>query len=252
MTFSLIGRCTKTGAFGAAITTSDLAVGSRCVRLAHGVGAVLSQHRTDSRLGDIGITALRDGASAQAAVDRVVASTKDIGWRQIGALDSSGFAVYHGQKMYSIYAHAASADCLALGNIIANDQVPAAMAAAFEAAADEPLAERLMRALEAGREAGGEILGPLRSAALRVSGEHGMDSYDLRVDMASSDCAVADLRALFEAYRSREGNLRQVVFDPDNLPVNRQLFEASIARIAELGLEARFPTARNRDDWQVK
>ncbi|PVA10534.1 DUF1028 domain-containing protein [Pelagivirga sediminicola] len=252
MTFSIIGRCAQTGAFGAAITTSDLAVGSRCVRLAHGKGAVLSQHRTDSRLGDLGIALLKDGKDANDVVAKVCASTEHIDWRQVGVLDATGrAAVYHGRRMYSIYSHTAGQDCLALGNILDNDNVTAAMAAAFEQAAGSPLAARLMAALEAGRDAGGEVAGRLQSAALRVSGEHGIDAYDLRVDISDGD-AVADLRRLYAAYQEREARLRTVALTPDQVPVSRALFTASVQRIADLGLEARFPVARNADNWTMQ
>lgn len=252
MTFSIIGRCARTGAYGAAITTSDLAVGGRCVRLSHGRGAMLSQHRTDSRLGDLGISLLADGATAQDTVSRVSASSDDIEWRQLGALDSKGnAAVYHGRRMYSIYTHTIKKDCLALGNILANDHVTRDMAAAFIANPELPLGERLMQALEAGRDAGGEIVGPLRSSALRVTGEHGLDALDLRIDM-SEKSAVEDLRTLFQAYSDRDETLRQVALAPDTLPVMRSLFDASVARIAELGLEARFPTERRRESWTMR
>ncbi|MDK3018873.1 DUF1028 domain-containing protein [Pseudodonghicola flavimaris] len=252
MTFSIIGHCDRTGAFGAAITTSDLAVGSRCVRLAHGKGAMLSQHRTDSRLGDLGIALLREGQSADDTVTQVCASTPDIEWRQIGALDARGqSAVYHGRRMYSIYTHTAGRNCLALGNILDCDQVTGAMAAAFLADPDLPLAERLMRALEAGEAAGGEVAGALSSAALQVTGDHGIPAYDLRIDI-SDGRAVADLRALYEAYRGREEGLRAVALAPDSVPVQAALFEASIRRIAELGLDARFPTALHRDRWTLR
>lgn len=251
MTFSIIGHCPATGAFGAAITTSDLAVGGRCLRLAHGRGAFLSQHRTDSRLGNLGVSLLRAGAGAAVAVARVAESSPLIGWRQLGALDARGrSAAYHGGRIYSIHTHTAGRDCLALGNILDSDRVTPAMAAAFGADPGLALAERLMRALEAGRDAGGEILGPLRSAALQVTGAEDIPDCDLRIDI-SEGCAVADLRRLHEAYRGRADALRAVALAPDSVPVQRALFEASIRRIGELGLQDRFPTARHRDDWTV-
>lgn len=251
MTFSLIGRCARTGAFGAAITTSDLAVGARCVRLAHGKGAVLSQHRTDSRLGDIGLARLVAGEDADTAVTAICSATPDIEWRQIGALDAAGRAAfYHGRRMYSIYAHALAPDVLALGNILGNDRVPQAMADAFTAMPEAPLAERLMTALEAGRDAGGEILGPLRSAALRVTGPHDIDEADLRVDISAA-CPVADLRGLLTAWGERGEILRRVALAPDGVPVQPALFDASIARIEALGLQDRFPTARRRAAWTL-
>lgn len=251
MTFSIIARCRTTGAFGAAITTSDLAVGSRCIRLGHKRGAFLSQHRTDSRLGDLGMSLLDGGTDAASTVQAVVASSRDIGWRQLGAMDAEGrTAVHHGQRMYSIYTHSAEPDCLALGNILANENVTDAMAAAFTRAEGQPLAEKLMLALEAGENAGGEILGPLRSSALRVTGDQGIDAYDLRVDI-SAGSAVADLRALFTAYGDRQAALRRVALAPEEVPVQRALFDASLERIRERGLSARFPSADRPGDWTV-
>lgn len=251
MTFSLIARCRETGAFGAAITTSDLAVGSRCIRLSHGRGAILSQHRTDSRLGDLGIGLLAAGQNAESTVAKVVASTPDIGWRQIGAMDATGaVAVHHGRRMYSIFSHAERPDCLALGNILANEHVTDAMADAFTAAEGQPLAERLMTALEAGEAAGGEILGPLRSSALRVTGDDGIDAYDLRVDLSATS-AVADLRALFTAYGDRQAALRRVALSPEEVPVQRALFDASLQRIRDRGLTDRFPAADHPGEWTV-
>lgn len=251
MTFSIIARCPETGAFGGAIGTSSLAVGNRCLRVAHGRGAFLSQHRTDARLGDRGIALLAEGASAADAIARVTAGEPGIEWRQLAALDAGGgAAVHHGSRMYSIYTDTVGDGCVAIGNILASDRVTAAMVAAFEAARGERLEERLLRALEAGRDAGGEVLEPLRSAALRVSSPHGIDRCDLRVDMAEE--AAGALRALLTAYGDQEEILRRVALEPDAVPVSRALFEASIARIAELGLEDRFPTARRREEWTLR
>jgi len=251
MTYSIIARCPDTGAFGGAIGTSALAVGNRCLRVLHGKGAFLSQHRTDARLGDRGIAALAEGASAEQAMAGVVADEPGIEWRQLAALDAAGrAAVHHGNRMYSIYTHSIGTGCVAIGNILANDRITDAMVATFEAAPGEPLEERLLRALEAGRDAGGEILEPLHSTALRVTSPHGIDRCDLRVD--SADEAVVALRELLAAYGDQEEILRRVALEPDGVPVARSLFEASIARIAELGLDDRFPTARNRADWALR
>lgn len=244
MTFSIMARCAGTGAFGAAITTSNLAVGSRCVRLTHGVGAFLSQHRTDPRLGDQGIALLTAGDDAKTALDKVCASTPHIEWRQLAAMDRFGrTAVYHGRHIYSIHTHTARENCLALGNILANDQVTDKMADAFTLGEERSLAEKLLHALEAGRDAGGEILGPLRSAALWVTGSDGIDACDLRIDLSTDD-AVADLRALFEAYQPVGPMLQQLATEPSEVPLSRHTVDASLKRISELGLQDRFSTGR--------
>ena len=87
MTFSLIGRCPRSGQFGAVAATSSIAVGARVAHCAAGVGAVLTQHRTDPRLGPRGLDLLRSGCSAQETVDALVASTPHVQWRQIAVLD---------------------------------------------------------------------------------------------------------------------------------------------------------------------
>lgn len=252
MTFSIIAKCSKSGAFGAAITTSNLAVGSRCVRLAHGVGAFLSQHRTDPRLGDVGIDHLKAGMDAESAISKTSTSVADIEWRQLAALDATGFgAVFHGRRMYSIHTHAMAPNCLAVGNILANENVTSTMAQAFERAKDKTFSDRLMIALEAGRDAGGEIVGPLRSASLRVTGEMGIDHCDLRIDCSETD-AVGDLRKLHSAYQSQGELLRNLALKPNAVPVSRVLYDASVERIRERGLVDRFPSERKADSWRFQ
>ena len=243
MTFSIIGYCPDTGAFGGAISTSNLAVGSRCLRLAHGRGAFLSQHRTDPRLGDRGLAALKDGATAGEVVEAVVAGAANIGWRQLAALDRHGhWAAFHGENIYSVYNHSAGINCLVLGNILANDQVTVAMRDGFVAASSEPLAERLMRALEAGREAGGEIHLPLLSAALRVTDNDDLDRCDLRVDFA--DDPMGALRKIKDRFDQSDVSFRQLTLDPGSVPVNPEQREKSIARISELGWQERMPVSQ--------
>ena len=78
MTFSLVGRCERTGAVGAVIASASMAVAARCVAVRAGVGAVCSQSTTDPRLREALLTAMADGAAAGdalAAVEHVVSCT---------------------------------------------------------------------------------------------------------------------------------------------------------------------------------
>ncbi len=90
MTFALAARCPRTGMLGAAVTTSSLAVGSRCVFARAGIGAVLTQHRTDPRLGPLGLDMLGAGKTAEETVAALVASTPHHGWRQLAVVDAAG------------------------------------------------------------------------------------------------------------------------------------------------------------------
>jgi len=217
MTFSLLGRCARTGQFGAAVTTSSIAVGTRVPFLAAGTGGVLTQHRTDPRLGPRGLGLLRSGCCAEQTVAALVASTAHHRWRQIAAMDAAGrTAHFDGVDVKPERGVAHGTDVVAIGNILANPHVPAAMAAAFQAGAEAPLAERLLRALEAGEEAGGEH-GEVTSACLLVVDRECFPYVDLRVDRDASPLPA--LRRLWEEYAPlADGFVRRAV-DPDDAPI---------------------------------
>jgi uncharacterized Ntn-hydrolase superfamily protein len=217
MTFSLIGRCARTGQIGAAVSTSAIAVGSRVAHCAAGVGAVLTQHRTDPRLGPRGLSLLRSGCSAQQTVDALVASTPDVQWRQIAVLDAAGnTACFSGTRTKPEMSAAPAQDVCAIGNILANARVPAAMLRAFQADLLAPLAERLMNALEEGLATGGEH-GPVRSAHLVVMEHASFPLVDLRVDW--HDEPIAALRALWNRYRPQTNEYVLRALDPDNFSI---------------------------------
>jgi uncharacterized Ntn-hydrolase superfamily protein len=198
MTFSIIGRCARTGQIGAAVSTSNIAVGARVPFVRAGVGAILTQHRTDPRLGPRGLDLLASGCTAQEALDALVASTVHIDWRQLAVIDAAGRTAAHSSRRVKPHLGAAHGEnCVAVGNILANDRVVPAMAAAFQGHAGDHLAERLLLALEAALEAGGEH-GPVRSAALYVGHRESFPLVDLRVDAA--DRPIAALRALWQEY----------------------------------------------------
>lgn len=198
MTFSIAGRCARTGAFGLSISTSNISVGSRCVFARAGVGAVLTQNRTDPRLGPRGLDLLESGCSAQETMDALVASSPHIAWRQLATIDAKGrTAAFSGANIKSIKNEVHGKDCVSIGNIIANPDVPVAIARAFERDPTAHLGERLMSALEAGLAAGGET-GEVRSAALLVVHQERFPLVDLRVDEA--DAPIAALRTLWTRY----------------------------------------------------
>src|SRR5262245_808506 len=156
MTFSVVGMCRQTGMFGAAVTTSSIGVGSRCPFARAGVGAVLTQHRTDPRLGPRGLELLAAGHSASQAMTALVQENPTIGWRQLAIIDRQGeTAYYHGDRISSIHAAAQGNAVCAIGNILCSEDVPQAMVEAFGQEPKAHLAERLLRALEAGLGAGG-------------------------------------------------------------------------------------------------
>jgi uncharacterized Ntn-hydrolase superfamily protein len=216
MTFSLVGRCARTGMFGAAVTTSSIGVGCRVPYARAGVGAVCTQHRTDPRLGPRGLDLLEAGKSASEVVAALTAGDPTIGWRQLAVVDGEGrTAWFHGDRIKSIHAEAEGKGCCAIGNIIRNEQVPSAMIEAFEASEADPLAERLVLALEAGEAAGGEFR-QLKSVAVIVAHEHSFPLVDLRVEFDRAP--LTELRFLWEVYRPQVNDYVRRTMDPDSIP----------------------------------
>jgi uncharacterized Ntn-hydrolase superfamily protein len=181
MTFALLGRDPRTGQLGAAVTTSDIAVGARVPFAEAGLAVAVTQHRTDPRLGPRALELLRLGRTPQDAIDAVVASTPHRAWRQVAVLAADGtHAAYNGAGVTPHVAALPGRDCLAVGNMLVDEGVAPAMVAAFEAS-DGPLAQRLADGLLAGERAGGET-GALRSAALLVVERESFPLVDLRID----------------------------------------------------------------------
>jgi uncharacterized Ntn-hydrolase superfamily protein len=216
MTFSIAGRCARTGMLGVVVTTSSMAVGSRCAWAEADVGAVLTQHRTDPRLGPRILERLAAGAAPEAIVRDLEHNEPNLGWRQLVVLDANGNgAVFNGARITSVQNAKVGRNCAAAGNILRNTDVVDAMVSSFEANEDEPLAERLMRAIEAGDAAGGEPK-QLKSAALLVVHRESFPFVDLRVDLNSQP--LVELRFLWELYQpSAEAYVVRAV-DPDKAP----------------------------------
>ncbi|KPH81202.1 DUF1028 domain-containing protein [Bosea vaviloviae] len=219
MTFSLAGRCARTGMLGAIVTTSSIAVGSRCQHAAAGVGAALTQHMTDPRLGPLMLDLLKRGYTAQQAIDAAAAGTPRGDWRQLALIDREGrTASFSGANVQPELAEAHGRDCVALGNIVRSKEVPDAMVRAFEADPEAPLAARLIAALKAGDEAGGEFK-PLVSTALVVVHEHAFPYVDLRVD--SDPDPIATLARLWREYEPTADLYVTRATDPDTAIANR-------------------------------
>lgn len=198
---------------GAVVTTSSIAVGSRCPYAAARTGAVLSQHMTDPRLGPLGLEKLREGLSAECVIAALVDSASRSDWRQLAVVDASGrTAAFTGASCKPERAEAHGRDCVALGNILRSTGVPAAMVQAFEADPSAALASRLIAALKAGDEAGGEFK-PLVSAALVVADAESFAYADLRVD--SDPDPIAALARLWQDYEPMADIYVARAVDPD-------------------------------------
>ena len=215
MTFSLIGRCERTGMFGIAISTSEMAVGSRCIHVAPSVGAIVTQASTNPRLGHLGLNLLRAGYSAPRVLDEIAASDQFVERRQLGCLDVTGLGAARtgaGTKPWA--GHRVDRNVVVATNAVVGAEVADSMFDAFKGGADLPLWERLLRSLEAGKAAGGQPDGETSSGLYVVD----LDTYpmvDLRVDLHTTP--VTELRRLADTYFPLVSYYRLRPHDP-NVP----------------------------------
>ena len=137
--------------------------------------------------------------------------------RQLTVVDAFGrAAAYSGERTLGRHAHHVGVDCAAAGNLLASDTAPRAMAEAFAADPGAELGERLVAALRAGRDAGGEE-GPVHSAGMLVCDAVSWPVTDLRVDWTESD-PVDDLAALWERWRPLAADYVTRALDPERAP----------------------------------
>lgn len=215
MTFSLVGRCDRTGSFGAIVTSSSPAVAARCAYARAGTGAACSQNVTDPTLGPRLLDAL-ETRDADEALAGVVAGAPGVEFRQLTAVGPRGEgAAFSGERALGRAATATGAACAAAGNLLADEGVPAAMVEAFRADPAAELGDRLLAALAAGADAGGEE-GPVRSAGLVVVEDVPWAVSDLRVDW--HDDPLAELRALWELWKPQARDYVTRALDPASAP----------------------------------
>jgi uncharacterized Ntn-hydrolase superfamily protein len=217
MTFSIVGRCERTGMFGVAISTSSICVGARCPHARAKVGAVATQNVTDPTFGPRILDLLADGHDADDALARATRGREHLEYRQIILVDPQGMtASYTGERILGVNAVAVDQDCVAAGNLLKSIEVPAAMTDAFVANGKEHLAERLLRALEAGLQAGGEA-STVHSSALLVVHAQPFALVDLRCDWDDAD-PIGRLRDLWTDYEPQMEAYLLRALDPASAP----------------------------------
>ena len=120
-------------------------------------------------------------------------------FRQLAAVDQDGrTAWYAGAGTLGTNRVVEGAGCVAAGNILSSEEVPAKMVEAFSTDREAHLAERLVQGLEAGLAAGGEE-GDVRSTGLYVVHRHIFPIVDVRVDW--HDTPIPELRRIWDLYR---------------------------------------------------
>ena len=182
MTFSIIAHDLATGQVGIAVASKTLATGARVPHIRTGVGAIASQARVNHYYGPRGLALLAAGAAATDTVRLLVAADEDQDIRQVHVMDRTGrFAAHTGAECLDWCGHLVRETYSVAGNILTGAGVLDAMAAAYEAGTEVPLVQRLIAAMKAGEQAGGDKRGR-QSAALLIHGNEEWPLLDLRID----------------------------------------------------------------------
>ena len=203
-TYSIVALDPDTGELGAAVQSHWFSVGSLCTWARPGVGAVATQSVVEPAHGPNALDRLAAGASAQEALDALLAADPLAAMRQVGIVDAQGgVAVATGPDCIAHAGDAAGATWSCQANMMERDTVPAAMSAAFEVATGD-LAARLLAALQAAQGEGGDVRGR-QSAALLVVPSEG-ESWRARVDLRveDHDDPLAELERLLGLWRAYE------------------------------------------------
>jgi len=186
-TFSIAAYDPDKKEWGVAVASRYLAVGSVVPWAKAGVGAVATQSYANVTYGTRGLELMAEGKSAADVLKTLVEADKESEVRQVGMVDAKGETAQHtGKKCVAWAGHKAGKNYAVQGNLLAGEEVVDKMAKAFEETKGS-LAWRLMAALEAGEQAGGDKRGKQSAAILVVRDKAGPGGFndryiDFRVD----------------------------------------------------------------------
>ena len=244
MTFSIVGR--DGDAYGVAVASKFLAVGYAVPAARAGVGAVATQAYANLAYGPQGLDALAGGATSAEAVERLTSADDGRDQRQVGIVSASGGATFTGSACHTWAGGRCGADYAVQGNILVGEQVVEAMERAWTSSAGSPLTTRLLAALRAGDEAGGDKRGRQSAAILVVRPGAGYGGDDTEIDLRVDDHEqpVPELERLVALHDLYFGEP-----DPDALlPLDGDVADEVRSLLARLGHEGG-DLDQLLDDW---
>ncbi|HTK70235.1 MAG TPA: DUF1028 domain-containing protein [Candidatus Eisenbacteria bacterium] len=234
-TFSIVARDPDTGEIGVAVQSHYFAVGPIVPWAEPGVGAVATQSLVEVSYGPKGLELMRNGKSASDALQELLGKDDHADVRQVAMIDVRGNVDVHtGKRCIADAGDHKGENYSCQANLMANDKVWGAMARAFETSKGD-LAERLLRALEAGQAAGGDIRGQQSAAIVIVKGKRSNQPWadrvlDLRVD--DSPKPIAELRRLVTQWRAYRNVDQGDAYVADNKVEDAMKSYAEASRLA--------------------
>ncbi len=257
-TYSIIARDAETGELGMGVQSRAFAVGYRTWTAKGGVAIFAHQAASNPYYGRVGMEMLLAGLPPEEALERLVRSDVESHRRQVAILDAQGrTAAFTGDSTSQWHGHHCGENYCAQGNTLEGPEVVEAMARSIEGSVGDPLADRLLDALDAAEAAGGDRRGMQSAAMIVVNPLQGAGDYsDTVLDIRINDHPVplVELRRLLTVFRSRgvmaeahrrfddgerEEGLRMILELVDEIPEKDQVW---------VGLAAMYVKMDRRED----
>ncbi|MFY0691644.1 MAG: DUF1028 domain-containing protein [Paracoccaceae bacterium] len=200
MTYSIVARDAATGQVGIAVASRFFACGSLVPHLSP-TAAIASQAFVNPLWGIEGLPRLIGGESATDVITDFIARDAGQSMRQAHMIGPDGQIAQHtGADCVPWAGHAHGTDVSVAGNMLTGPEVVSETLRAYEAAMDQPFVDRLLIAMQAGEDAGGDKRGR-QAAGLCIHDGQPYPSLDLRVDDHADP--LSELRRLYAVSEER-------------------------------------------------
>ncbi len=246
-TYSIVARDTKTGEMGVGVQSHYFSVGSIVSWGESGVGVVATQSLVNVSFGLRGLELLKQGKSPKEALNILISEDEGRDVRQVAILDAQGKVATHtGPKCIINAGHIEGENFSVQANMMLTDKVWPAMAKSFESNANLPLAERIVKAMEAAESVGGDIRGKQSAAILIVGGKEVENKWedkiiDLRVE--DNEEPVQELKRLLKLYRAyKHMNKGDLAMEHDDMESALKEYDSALKMFPN-NLEMKFWTA---------
>jgi uncharacterized Ntn-hydrolase superfamily protein len=246
-TYSIVARDPVTGELGVAVQSHWFSVGTTVSWAEAGVGVIATQSFVNKSFGPRGLELLKQGLTAQQVLDKLLNDDLGREVRQVAIIDTNGTVATHTGKSCIQHAdHIKGNGYSVQSNMMLTSQVPKAMAQAYEKSAGQPLAERLIRALEAAQGAGGDIRGQQSAALIIVPGRSEGKPWDERtVDLRVDDhpSPVKELRRLYTVHMAYQHmNNGDLAVEKNDMALAMKEYNAAM-KLFPVNLEMQYWTA---------
>lgn len=245
-TYSIVARDPETGEMGVAVQSHWFSVGSIVAWGEAGVGVVATQSFVNPSFGPRGLELMISGMSAEEALDLLIASDEGREFRQLAILDVNGIVkAFTGNKCIEGAGHIVGENYSVQANLMLNDLVPKAMADVFEKTKG-PLAERMIAAMVAAQNTGGDIRGQQSASILVVRGNSTGNLWEDRlIDLRVEDHPqpIEEIKRLLKVYRAYEHmNNGDVAVEKNDMELAMKEYSAAMSMFPE-NLEMKYWTA---------